>query len=136
MRKAEVIVASARMLVGTPFRPQGHDPARGLDCIGLAAVACGVPSEALQDDYRLSGKGQGGRLCDALPKHFRRVSRASLRAGDLLLLRPGRGQWHLAISTGTGFVHADVRRRTVVETPGEPGWPIAAVYRLRSRKGR
>lgn len=38
-------------------------------------------------------------------------------------------QLHLAIHCGASFVHADAQLRRVVETPGEPRWPIIAAFR-------
>jgi hypothetical protein len=40
-------------------------------------------------------------------------------------------QMHLGVLTANGFVHADARLRKVVETPGEPGWPVIGIYRRR-----
>lgn len=134
MRASELIVARARALVGVAFRAQGRDPARGVDCIGLASIAFGVPG--VPSDYLLSGAMQGERLKTALKRDFRRITRPQRRPGDLLLLRAAFEQWHLAVLTEGGFVHADARRRMVVETPGVPAWPIAAVYRRRARKAR
>lgn len=129
-----VFVARARSLVGTPFRPQGRDAASGIDCIGLAALVYAVPSEALRDDYRLSGAGQGDELRARMAAYFRRVSKRTARAGDLVLMQPAATQWHLGVLTGDGLVHADARRRCVVETPGPGEWPPVAIYRRRVRE--
>jgi murein DD-endopeptidase / murein LD-carboxypeptidase len=128
------VVARARGLVGVRFRAQGRDPAYGLDCLGLALAAYAIPSEAVRRDYRLRGDHKREVLAGATG--FRRVSRAQRRAGDLLLLEARAGQTHLAVWTGDGFVHADARLGKVVETPGEPGWPVVAVLRRRTRKKR
>jgi cell wall-associated NlpC family hydrolase len=133
---AKLSIARARSLLGVRFRPQGRDPLRGLDCIGLARIAYAVPAGQGRDDYHLSGEGLGSELRNALTKDFRRIWRPSRRPGDLLVLRPGRRQWHVAILTDRGFIHADTRRRMVIETPGNLEWPLAAVYRRRSRKSR
>lgn len=50
-------------------------------------------------------------------------------AADLLLLRPGVRQLHLAVRCGTSFIHADLGLRRVVETPGPPPWPLVASWR-------
>lgn len=123
----------ARALVGAPFRAQGRDPERGLDCVGLAIAACSLPGELARRDYRLRGDHRG-ELQRELLRHFRRVSPGQRRVGDLILLAVARDQMHLALLTDRGFVHADARLRRVVETPGEPEWPIIAIYRRRTRK--
>jgi hypothetical protein len=124
--------ARARAMVGVPFRPQGRDPARGLDCVGLALAACGLRPEGVRADYRLRGDHRA-EVKLGLLRHFRRVSRRQRRIGDLLLLAVTDDQMHLAVLTADGFVHADARLRKVVETPGEPEWPILGIYRKRRR---
>jgi len=124
--------ARARALVGVPFRAQGRDPARGLDCVGLALAACELSSELVRADYRLRGNHRA-QVEQGLLQHFRRVSRRPRRVGDLLLMAVAADQVHLGLLTPGGFVHADARLRKVVETPGEPGWPVVGVYRRRTR---
>ncbi len=125
------MVERARSLVGTRFRAQGRDPALGVDCLGLAIAAYGTNRAAIRSDYRLGGDHKR-ELMVGLAAGFRRVARTRVRSGDLLLMRIAERQYHLAVRTETGFVHADVRRG-VVETPGVPPWPVVAVYRKRVR---
>ena len=122
-------VARARALVGTRFRPQGRYVESGLDCVGLVVAACGVRADAIPADYRMADSCNGERLIAGLGGAFRKVR--VRRAGDLLVMRPGRELWHLGVWTGCGIVHADMRLRAVVETPGEPAWPVMAIYRRR-----
>jgi murein DD-endopeptidase / murein LD-carboxypeptidase len=123
---------TALSLVGIAFRPQGRDPAQGVDCIGLCLLAYDLPACLARDDYRLRGDHRD-EMEAALLTRFRRLKRARARPGDLLLMLPAADQLHLGILTARGFVHADMRLRRVVETPGLPGWPIAGTYRLRRR---
>lgn len=121
------IARAARRCVGVRFRPQGHDPAHGLDCVGLAGVAFGRTS--LPRDYALRG-GDGcriGAVIEALG--LRRIEAGEAEAGDLLLLAAGPRQFHFAVLTETGFVHADARLRRVIETPGRPQWPVIDAWR-------
>jgi len=122
-------------LVGTRFVAQGRDPAIGLDCVGLALHAYAIEAAGVSDDYRLSGAHRGAILAFARAK-FRRVPQTRRRVGDLLLLRPGTAQWHLGIWTGDGLIHADIVSRRIVERPGPPDWPVAAVLRPRARVAR
>ena len=132
MTKGERTIVRARALVGTRFVAQGRDPAIGLDCVGLALQAYGLEATGVSDDYRLSGAHRD-EILEFAKEKFRRVARPKRRAGDLLMLRPGTAQWHLAIWTGDGIIHADIVSRKIVERPGSPDWPVAAALRPRAR---
>ena len=127
-------VERALTLLGTRFRAQGRDPRLGLDCLGLAMIAYRVDGTVIRRDYRLSGDHRR-ELMAGLVGRFRRVAPSQQRAGDLMLIRVAADQYHLAIRTPAGFVHADARRG-VVETPGVPAWPVVATYRKRVRAVR
>ena len=94
------LAAAAQSLVGTRFRLHGRDPT-GVDCIGLLEVALARAGRAvhLPQGYplRLSRIGQwlpepaalGFTACEGVPQ-----------PGDVILLRPAPGQFHLAIALG------------------------------------
>lgn len=128
---SEPIVERARALVGTRFRPQGRQPAHGLDCVGLVIVASGIDPQAIARDYRLRGDHRA-RLEDGLGRSFRRVDSSGRRAGDILLVKVAADQFHLAIDAGGSLIHADANLGAVVEVPGEPAWPVLAAYRQRA----
>lgn len=121
----------ARALVGTRFRPQGRSAA-GLDCVGVVLATFGIDAASVRRDYRLR-TDDPIELDTAMLKHFRRVSRKELAAGDVLLLTQAKRQLHLAVRTSDGFVHAHAGLRRVVETPGLPEAPILRIYRRRVR---
>ena len=123
-------VARARALVGTRFRPQGRGDG-GLDCIGVLLMTFGIAPELVRRDYKLRAEHNLAALRNALQHHFRRVPRTQLRPGDAMLLLAGKQQPHLAVRTGGGFVHAHAGVGRVVETPGDPKWPLLGVYRKR-----
>ena len=128
------VVDRARSLVGTRFRAQGRDPRTGVDCLGLAMFAHRVDADDVRRDYRLSGDHRR-ELMERLATILRRVARTRIRSGDLMLVRITKRQFHLAVRTERGFVHAD-GRRGVVEAPGMPEWPVIAAYRKRVREKR
>lgn len=132
---AKIHADRALALVGVPFRPQGREAGRGLDCAGLAMAAFDLPPGLVRADYRLRGDHRA-EIEDGLRRHFRRVSGRQSKAGDLMLLSVSKDQCHLAVLTAAGFVHADARLRRVVETPGAPPWPIIGIYRRRARLAR
>lgn len=118
--------ARSRALVGTRFRPQGHDSATGLDCVGLVAAAFGV--SGIRRNYRLRG-GHRAEIEAGLRPSFRRVWRPQCRPGDVMIMQVADDQLHLGVRTADGFVHADARLGRVVETPGGPPWRVLQVYR-------
>lgn len=128
MTRGERVAAAARALVGAPFRLHGRDPATGLDCIGVVALAlrAGGHQGAVPEGYRLHS-GDVARF-----RHYFEglVSGADAATGDVLLCRSGPGQVHLAVHVGNGFVHADAGLRRVVERPGAPPWPMLGSWRI------
>lgn len=121
----------ARALVGARFRPQGRD-ADGMDCVGLVLQTFDLPEDSARRNYRLRGWHRE-EIEEGLRHHFRPIRRSQRRPGDVLLLSVADDQLHLGICTDAGFVHAHARIGKVVETPGEPEWPVLAVYRRRVR---
>lgn len=118
------VVARARGLVGTRFRLHGRDR-DGLDCVGLVAAAHGVTD--VPTGYRLRS-GDAGAL--AMVAERAGLVPATERApGDLVLVRAGPGQLHLAIDTGDGLIHADAGLRRVVERPDPAPWPEIGRWR-------
>lgn len=128
--RAEGVAARARALVGTRFRLQGRSAAEGLDCVGAAALAVGVPAERVRRDYAL----RGTRI-EALEAEMRALGlvpkAGEAEAGDVAIFLPGPEQLHLAICTGSSFVHADAGLGRVVERPAPAPWPVLAVWRLK-----
>ena len=122
MTAGERVAAAARATVGVRFRAQGRDPALGLDCVGVAAVALGGID--LPRDYRL----RCGRMPELAPPSG--MARCDGEAvGDVLLCRVSPAQLHLVVRTETGFVHADAGVRRVVERPGAVPWPVVMAWR-------
>lgn len=128
--RADGIVRRARLAVGTRFRPQGRTLAEGLDCVGLAAFAFGLPPENVPRGYAVRS-GDRQELALQLARHgLVPVDGADDAPGDLAVFVPGPGQIHLAILTGTSLIHADVSFRKVVERPLPAPWPLAEAWRL------
>lgn len=121
MRTKDEIIAAARGCVGARFRVHGRDPAWGLDCVGVAAIAFG---RAVAGDY----PPRGGRIerIDAQARAAGLAKSMAACPGDLVVIDEGAGQLHLAVLTQRGFVHAHAGLRRVVETPGRPANILAA----------
>lgn len=132
-RRGAIVVAAARTCIGTRFRPQGRDPAFGLDCVGLVAKAYSVAgaTPVLPQGYNLRGGDMRIFLGMIRANGFAAIDPIDAAPGDLLLCRPAANQIHLAVHARCSFIHADAGLRRVVETPGRPPWPILAAFRWR-----
>lgn len=106
-----------RSLIGAPFRLHGRDPATGLDCVGVVAMAMGVAT--VPNGYRLRRAAPDAIVEGLEAAGLVRVA-GPPRADDVLLIAAGPTQFHLAMKTAGGFVHACALLRRVVETPGMP----------------
>lgn len=123
-------VAKARALVGTKFRPQGRDPAIGLDCVGLVRHVFALPPSAVSRNYRLNGD-HSIAIFEQLGRWFESVSCDEAEPADVLVCAVSGRQQHLAMDCVRSFIHADAGLRRVVNVPGKPPWPILARFRWR-----
>lgn len=124
------IAARACALVGTRFRPQGRSARDGLDCVGTAALAAGIPADRIPSDYALRGQRLAEiehQLCDL---GCRPVVGNVLALGDVVVCRAGPAQFHMVVITPFGFVHADAALRRVVERPYPIPWTLMSAWRL------
>ncbi|MEG3176615.1 peptidoglycan endopeptidase [Sphingomonas sp. RB3P16] len=130
MSARDAAVAAARAAVGARFRLHGRDPALGLDCVGLAALAAraGGFSGAVPGDYPLRG-GDAARLAARFVGGGLVASDAPA-PGDIALVAAGPAQFHLVVLVPGGFVHADAMLRRVVERPGALPWPLLGCWRV------
>ncbi|MGF1549185.1 MAG: peptidoglycan endopeptidase [Sphingomonadaceae bacterium] len=125
----EEIVARARACIGARFRPQGRDPAHGLDCIGVAMMAMDLPRARAPRYYNLRSSDPALVNREFSACGFLRVVPKMARVGDLLVTEVEGRQLHIVLLTPKGYLHADVRHRRVVEVPGPLPWPIVSAWR-------
>lgn len=128
----DAVVTAARTLVGVRFRPQGRDPDHGLDCVGLAAAALEDAGRliAVPNDYPQRGGNADGFMAAIDRSGLGRIDPADAAGGDLLLIETGAAQFHLAIRTEAGVIHADAGLRRVVETAAQPAGTVIAAWRV------
>lgn len=126
-RSGDAIARAARLCIGVPFRPQGRDPRRALDCVGLAGFAFG--RDDLPQGYALRGGDLSRIRTELARRNLVPIEPDKAAEGDLLLIESAPRQLHFAVRTRSGFVHADARLRRVIETPGEPAWPVIGAWR-------
>jgi cell wall-associated NlpC family hydrolase len=118
-------------MVGTRFRLQGHDPATGLDCVGLvwAAYAAAGRRVARPAGYPLRG-WELERIARALADAGFVRAHDAMRPGDVALIAHPARQYHLGLIGFDTFIHAHAGLRRVVETPLDLGVRAAARWRL------
>jgi hypothetical protein len=133
-RRDRAVVAAARGAIGARFRVQGRDPAFGLDCVGVVAVALRGAgyAGAIPADYALRG-GSVTEIVAQFAAEFVRSMTAS--SGGVALFDTGCAQWHLAVIVPGGIVHADAMLRRVVERPGPPPWALVGCWHLQDDRG-
>lgn len=136
MTGGERAMMAARGAVGVRFRLHGRDPAFGLDCVGVAALAARAAGFAgeIPADYAIRGSDPSVAI-DAAGAAEAAGATGLARVvdpapGDLLLFAAGPAQFHLAVMMPGGIVHADAMLRRVVERPGIPPWRLVAAWRF------
>ncbi len=112
-----------RALVGAPFRLHGRSLETGLDCVGVVALALGA--DAVPSGYRLRRAVPDEIVATLEAAGLKRVEGA-MRDGDVIVIAAGPAQFHLAVKSGVGFIHACALLRRVVETPSLPDRMIGA----------
>ena len=74
---------------------------------------------------------RGGAASDIVSLLDAGLARAQgQRPGDVVLAEAGPAQWHLAVRTAAGVVHANAGLRRVVERPGMLPWPVVGAWRM------
>ena len=92
-------------------------------------MAMRVPRERVRRDYCLRSSDPEEANGEFDRSGFIRISPAAARDGDVLLVRPLPAALHVVILTDSGYLHADMRLRKVVEVPGEVPWPVLSAWR-------
>jgi cell wall-associated NlpC family hydrolase len=127
----EDLARAALALVGAPFRLHGRDPRHGLDCVGLvqaAADGCGH-SVRLPNGYAVRS-GRPPEIDHIAHSLALRREDGPTRVGDVLLLRPGPCQYHLAIALDEQrIVHAHAGLRKVVSDALPEAWQLVSRWR-------
>ena len=108
----EQVVASARALVGTPWKHQGRNPEIGIDCVGLVVVVCRQHGIPIEDRERYRRFANGPEIIEIADKVARRIDKDEIRPGDALVMSmQGRGYPDHA-----GFVGEIDGRNTVIHS--------------------
>lgn len=95
----------------------------GVDCIGVVAHAHCLHAPS---GYAIRSNDLARLERELADLGFSRTCHQ--RAGDIVVVQPGPVQLHLGVWTGDALIHADALLRRVVETPGQPRWPIVSIW--------
>lgn len=118
-------------MVGVRFRPQGCDPATGLDCVGLVWAAYAVAGRRLARPHGYPLRGWSRARVEAgLAAAGFGETRGAGRDGDVVLIALDAGQFHLGLIGTDRLVHAHAGLRRVVETPVDASLAAASRWRL------
>lgn len=126
------VIEAARACLRTPFRHQGRQPGRGLDCGGLVIHAFTSAGYTMTDEPGYTREPQPAWMRAVLERVFVPVD--DLRPGDVLWMRFDMDPQHLAIWTGVTIIHAFLRSRKVVEHRMDSAWWLRVVKRYRHRE--
>ena len=132
------LIAACESWQGTPFCPNSQVKGAGVCChkfCGAAYMEAGwLPAFDLPDGSpygsATASESPFEAWLDASPLFAIRESR--MEAGDLILSKPSRLPWHLAIYLGDGvFAHVDLRQGVVVSNSFPDVWAkrIVRIYR-------
>ncbi|MCY1333619.1 putative phage cell wall peptidase, NlpC/P60 family [compost metagenome] len=113
----DLIIATARTMLKTPFRHQGRIPGLGLDCAGLLVCVCQALGLTIEDVQGYGRNPFNGLLEQAIRRQpfLREVPKAELQPGDVLLMRFTQAPQHIALVTDAGIIHAYEHSGAVVE---------------------
>lgn len=118
-------------MLGVRFRPQGCDPATGLDCVGLVWAAYAAAGRRLvrPQGYPLRGWSRERIEAALAVAGFGSVD-DPMREGDVALIAHPARQFHLTLLGSETFIHAHAGLRRVAETPLDALTRAAARWRL------
>ncbi|TIX49375.1 C40 family peptidase [Alteraurantiacibacter aquimixticola] len=128
----EQFAAIAHSLLGTPFRLHGRSASSGVDCVGLVALTLHATGRTSRSPvgYTLRNLAADAYLPLLEANGFFPATDVPL-TGDLVLARPGPGQFHLLIQSGCGgHIHAHAGLGRVVLTPPPLSWATLGRWRL------
>ncbi|HHC80846.1 MAG TPA: hypothetical protein ENK46_13250 [Flavobacteriia bacterium] len=96
---------------GTPYKYGGTDR-RGFDCSGFTQLV-----------YRNAFRIELPRTTEAMAKTGKKVSKHTLRPGDLVFFRPSRKYRHVGIFMGNGiFMHSSTSNGIIKSKLSNPYW--------------
>ncbi len=109
---SEAILNAARECIGTPFRHQGRNPGRGLDCVGLVrhpAIEVGFAPKGT--DFAAYGRfPQPITMMRILGQYFELIDPSIKQPGDIMWMsatsRSDQTPQHLGLWTGDTIIHA------------------------------
>lgn len=129
----DTAIDAARSCLGAPFRHQGRNPSKGLDCAGLIIYALKQGGFQATDEPGYTRSPQPHWMSSVLDRIFVPVDSNDVQRGDVLWMRFQGDPQHLALYTGKTIIHAMLRKRKVIEHSMDAQWwaRVAQSYRHR-----
>lgn len=130
--RGQQLAKEAANFIGVRFQLLGRDPNHGLDCVGL--ITCSLEAigckPVIPSGYRLRNSDPYTWINCAERSGLTPV-RGPVATGDVLMLYPGPGQYHLIIAeTANVAIHAHASFRRVVRQPMSLAESCEAHWRL------
>ena len=130
----EIVIASARLWLGTPYVHQASVLGAGCDCLGLTRGVWrewyGAEPETPPPYTRDWGEAGGAEvLAEAARRFLLEISVSKAGPGALILFRMARKApaKHCGIRSETGLIHA-YEGAGVIEEPWSPVWARKAAF--------
>lgn len=137
--RADDIIILARSAIGTPFRHQGRDVGKGLDCAGLLTHILRELGIDHKDRTGYARMPSGGQIETALEDHVSigviyRIQLSEMQLGDFVLMKfeGENASRHLGVCAGNTLIHAWAIARKVCEHDFDDMWKrrVTRAYRL------
>lgn len=130
------VIEVARSWKDTPFRHQGREKGKKVDCIG---VIYGVGKELNIVDHDMTTpkatkyhgyprRPHGGMLKQACDEYLIRIPFSKLKPGDILLMTYDVEPTHVAIFAGDTIIHATAQMRKCVEHSFTEDWKLKVAF--------
>ena len=114
--KRQVVIDTARELIGVPFLHQGRDPSKGLDCAGVIIIPSSkVMSKTVHDLSGYNRRPDGQQLVQCIESQAgKRKAKNKMIPGDIALFAVGNNRQHLGM---VGIKNGDLTIIHAVDVP-------------------
>jgi len=120
MLSRNMIIGTARSMIGTPFHHQGRKPGIALDCLGFIVCTANLLGCNIRDNktYR---RFPNGSLLPKMREQLVEIPLADIDVADIMVFQQKRlrNPWHVAFRSvyrdTAGMIHACLFNKKVIE---------------------